>query len=81
MKELESRLESMADAKSLLHQDLLWTLTIPPARRLVWRAYGHLRVLRTMEGARVSIVLAMKVILVFSLVASLGKYTFRIQNS
>ena len=81
MKELESRLESMADTKSLLHQDLVWTLTIPPARRLVWRAYGHLCVLRTMEGARVSIVLAMKVILVFSLVASLGKYTFRIQNS
>ena len=62
----------MADAKSLLHQDLVWTLTIPPARRLVWRA---------MEGARVSIVLATKIILVFSLVASLGKYTFRIQNS
>ena len=40
----------MADAKSLLHQDLVWTLIIPPARRLVWRAYGHLRVLRTMEG-------------------------------
>ena len=75
----------MADAKSLLHQDLVWTLTIPPARRLVWRAYGRLHVLRTMEGARVSIVLATKartkVILVFSLVASLGKYTFRIQNS
>ena len=71
----------MADAKSLLHQDLVWTLTIPPARRLVWCAYGHLRVLRTMEGAHVSIVLAMKIILVFSLVASLGKYTFRIQNS
>ena len=71
----------MADAKSLLHQDLVWTLIIPPARRLVWRAYGRLRALRTMEGACVSIVLATKVILVFSLVASLGKYTFRIQNS
>ena len=33
-----------------------------------------------MEGTRVSIVLAMKVILIFSLVASLGKYAFRIQN-
>ena len=34
-----------------------------------------------MEGARVSIVLAMKVILVFSLMASLGgKYAFRIQD-
>ena len=33
----------MADAKSLLHQDLVWTLIIPPARRLVWRAYGHLQ--------------------------------------
>ena len=64
MKELESRLESMADAKSSLHQDLVWTLTIPPARKLIWRAYGHLRVLRTIEGARVSIVLATKVILV-----------------
>ena len=31
-----------------------------------------------MEGARVSIVLATKVILVFSLVASLGKYRIRI---
>ena len=36
-------------------------------------------VLRAMKGARVSIVLATKVILVFSLVASLGKYAF-IQN-
>ena len=33
-----------------------------------------------MEGPRGSIVPAMKVILVFSLVASLGKYAFRIQN-
>ena len=32
-----------------------------------------------MEGPRVSIVLAMKVILVFSLLASLGKYAFRIE--
>ena len=33
-----------------------------------------------MEGPCVSIVPATKVILVFSLVASSGKYTFRIQN-
>ena len=33
-----------------------------------------------MEGAHVSIVLATKVILIFSLVALLGKYAFRIQN-
>ena len=37
-------------------------------------------ILRTTEGAHVSIVLAMKVILVFSLVALLGKYALRIQN-
>ena len=37
-------------------------------------------VLTTMEGVRVSIVLATKVILVFSLMASLGKYAFSIQN-
>ena len=33
-----------------------------------------------MEEARVSIVLVMKVIIIFSLVASLGKCAFRIQN-
>ena len=52
-----------------------------PARRLVSRAFRHLSILRTMEGACVSIVLATKVIPVFSLVALLGKYAFRIQNS
>ena len=58
----------------------MWTLTILPARRLILHAHRHLRVVRTMERTHVSIVLATKVILVFSLVASLGKYAFRIQN-
>ena len=74
----------MADTESLLHQTyirrIIFASTILPARRLLSRAYRHLRVLRTMEGVRVSIVLATKVILIFSLVASLGKYVFRIQN-
>ena len=56
----------------------MWTLTIPSARRRVSHANRDLCVLRTIEGPRVSIVLATTVILVFSLVASLGKY--RIQN-
>ena len=76
-------MESMADAESLLHLDLrriIFASLLPPARRLVSHANRHLHVLRTMKGAHVSIVLATKVILVFSLVASLGKYAFRIQN-
>ena len=54
----------------------MWT----PSRRLVSHAFRHLCILRTMEGASVSIVLGMNVILVFSLVALLGKYAFKIQN-
>ena len=54
----------------------MWT----PARRLVSHAFRHLCVLRTLEGACVSIVVVMKVILFFSLVALLDKYVFRIQN-
>ena len=42
----------MADAKSLLHQDLVWTLTIPPARRLVWRAYGVWTLARFEDNGR-----------------------------
>ena len=43
-------------------------------------AHKHLHVLRTKDGARVSIILVTKVIFMFSRVASLGRYTFRIQN-
>ena len=72
----------MADAKSLLHIDSevfsSYSADVD-TRRCVSRANRHLCVLRTMEGPRVSIVLAMKVILVFSLVTSLGKY--RIENA
>ena len=38
-------------------------------------------VLRTIKGARVSIVPGMKVILIFRLVALQGKYAFRKQNA
>ena len=72
----------MAAAKSLIVKYFLrivWTSTVPPAMRLVSRAHRHFCVLRTMEGVHVSIVLAMKVILVFSLMATLGKYVFRIR--
>ena len=71
----------MADAKSLLAKcstRIVRTSTTPSARRRVSRVNRDLCVLRTIEGPRVSIVLATKVILVFSLVASLGKY--RIQD-
>jgi len=39
------------------------------------------RVLRTIKGARVSIVPGMKIILVFRLVASVGKHVFRKRNA
>ena len=55
--------------------------TLPSARRLISRAHKRMHVLRTKDGAHVSIILVMKVIVVISLVASLGKYAFRIQNS
>ena len=41
----------------------------------------RVRILRTIEGARVSIVPWIKIILVFRLVASQGKYAFRKQNA
>ena len=48
---------------------------------MVSRAHRQMHVLRTTtEGASVSIALTTKVILVFSLVASLGKHAFRIKN-
>ena len=50
------------------------------ARRCVSRAHKHVRVLRTKNGVCVSIILATKVTFMFSLVASLGKYAFRMQN-
>ena len=40
----------------------------------------HVRTLRTMDGARVSTNLGTMVIFVLSLMASLGKYAFRIQH-
>ena len=49
-------------------------------RRHVSVANGYVCCLRTTEGAKVSTVLGTKVILICSLVASLGKYAFRIQN-
>ena len=61
----------------------MWTMTILAARRRVSRVIRYLCILGTMEGPRhVSPLLysAMKVMLVFSLVASLGKDVFRIQN-
>ena len=54
--------------------------TILSARRRISRAHRYMRILRTTEGAHVSIVLVTKVILIFSVMASLAKYTFRIQN-
>ena len=69
----------MADAKSLISKcslRIVRTSTLLSARRCVSCANRHFCVLRTMEGPRVSIVLA---ILVFRLVASLGKYAFRIE--
>ena len=60
---------------------IVHTSAIPSARRRVSRAKRHLCVLRTKEGPRVSIVVATKAILIFTFVASLGKYAFfRIQN-
>ena len=50
------------------------------ARRRVSCVHKHVCVLRTKDGAHVSIILAMKVIFVLSRVASLGKYAFRIQK-
>ena len=41
----------------------------------------RVRVLRIIKGARVSIVPRIKIILVFRLVASQGKYAFRKQNA
>ena len=41
----------------------------------------RVRVLRIIKGARVSIVPVIKIILVFRLVASQGKYAFRKQNA
>ena len=51
---------------------IVWTLL--SARRHVSRAHKHVSILRTKVGACVSIILVMKVIFMFSHVASLGKY-------
>ena len=60
----------------LLH--IVWTS--PSARRRISRAHKHARVLRTKDRACVYYFQATKVIFVFSLVASVGKYAFRKQN-
>ena len=54
--------------------------TILSARRRASCAHRYVHVLRTTKGGCVSIVLATKVVLVFSRVASLSKYALRIQN-
>ena len=65
---------------------IVWSLTILSASRcispcMVSRTHRHLHVLRTTtEGASVCIILMTKVILAISLVASLGKHAFRINN-
>ena len=43
-------------------------------------AHRHVSALRTMKEACVSIILATRVIFIFSLMASLGMHAFRIQN-
>ena len=63
-------------AKFSLH--IVWTP--PSARKRVLCAHKQVCVLRTKNGARVSIILATKVIFMYSLVALLAKYAFRIQN-
>ena len=55
--------------------------TIPLARRRVSCAHRRVRVLRTMKGARAPLFQPWRCILVFRLVATLGKYAFRIQNA
>ena len=55
--------------------------TIPSARRRVSRAHRRLRVLRTMKGARAPLFQQWRWTLVFSPVASLGKYAFTIKNA
>jgi len=76
MRELKSMVELMQIVKCYL----CIVCTLPSARRFISHAHKRMRVLRTKDGAHVSIILATKVIVVISLVASLGKYVFRIQN-
>ena len=57
---------------------IVWML--PSSRRRISHAHTHVRVLRTTEVARVSIILATEVLFTFILMASLGKYAFRIHN-
>ena len=58
---------------------IVWTSL--SARKCIPLAHKHVRILRTKDGARVSTILATKVIFMFSLVASHGKYVFRIEES
>ena len=72
----------MADPDGLLHVDSeefsLHSLDV--ISQETSRAHKCVYILRTIKGAHVSIVPAMKIMPVFRLVASLGKYTFRIQK-
>ena len=56
-------------------------LDVAFSQKTLSRAHKHMRVLRTKDGARVYYFQVMKVIFVFSLVASVGKYAFRKQNA
>ena len=66
----------MAELMQIAKYSLCIVWTSPSARIHVSRAHKHVRILRTKDGARVFITyfLAIKVIFVLSLVASLGKY-------